>query len=132
VGVEVETSAEPLREADGGAATVRDTKCGCALALSAEDLAHEDAPDRGERTMVPGEKKPELERNAQNPLAHGHFGKHSVGQVRGRSVHPSGVAGRADTAALARKRDEELTRAFSTPRAQKAVQSTVSAGRRWA
>jgi hypothetical protein len=46
VHVEVEAAAEALREADGAATRPRDAERRGALLLAAQDLAHEEAPDR--------------------------------------------------------------------------------------
>lgn len=55
--IEVEASAEALRKTDGAIAGARDATQTRLLALPVEDLAHEDATDSRERTVVLGEKQ---------------------------------------------------------------------------
>jgi hypothetical protein len=56
--IEVEASAEALRKTDGATAGARDATQSRLLALPVEDLAHEDASDGRERSVVLGEKQP--------------------------------------------------------------------------
>jgi hypothetical protein len=86
-----------------------------------EHLAHEDASDGRERSVVLGEKQPELERDAENPLAYGNAGEHTIDEVRGRSTHAPGVAGGTDAPLLARERDEKIHAALPAAGSKEAV-----------
>jgi hypothetical protein len=108
VDVQVQASAETLGKADRAAASTQNTGESGLLALPAENLAHEDAPDGRERSVVFREKQPELEWNAQHPLAERNVWKDAIDEVSGGSTHASRVARGANSPPLAREGDEEL------------------------
>ncbi len=57
---------------------------------------------------IEGEHIAQAERQAENPLADGHGGKHMIGEVRRPLGHPTPAATGTHRAGLARERDEPL------------------------
>jgi hypothetical protein len=86
--IQVQASAEALREREGPAAYVAEGMKLRALALPAEDLLDEDATGRGERAWVPGEQEPELVGHAEHPLAQGNVRENMIHEVRCGAAHP--------------------------------------------
>ena len=70
---------------------------------------------------VEGGASADVERERQNPLAHGNGREDAIDEVRGRVRHSTTGAARAKAARLARKRDEEIVAARVAVGAREAV-----------
>jgi len=79
-----------------------------ALTVALEDLADEDAQDRGQELAVDDQRVPDVEGQREPPVPHRRrFGEYAVDEVGSRRGHPLRAARRASCPALAGERDEQ-------------------------
>jgi hypothetical protein len=100
---------------------VGDAVCACASPLPGEQLGEEHTQCLAQEVAVSGEEKPHSTRQWQYPLSVGHDGAYAVDEI-GRGVcHSTTRARRAESAGLARERDQALLGTRVTPDADEAV-----------
>jgi len=113
--------AEALHEGDGTRVWVGDAVCACASPLPGEQLGEEHTQCLAQEVAVSGEQKPHSTRQLRYSLSTGHDWEYAVDEI-GRGVcHSTTRARRAESAGLARERDQALLGTRVTPDADEAV-----------
>jgi hypothetical protein len=107
--MEVEARAEPLHERDGARVKLAGQTALLRGALVvARELVGVDARERPKHVRLGRGQQRQLEGERQDELPNGHRGQHAVHQVRRLRRHAPTRAARAETAILARERDEQV------------------------
>jgi hypothetical protein len=118
VHVQVQRSAKPLDDRHGPATAPDRAVLPRPPPKRAEHRTHEHTRDRPTQLVVPCEHVTQLVRQAQDPLAHRHFWKYVIDQVRCSLRHSSPAAARTDGPALTGERDKPIETARAAVKAR--------------
>jgi hypothetical protein len=125
--VQVDQAAETLHERDGAGPRRVDTTGACNAALPGADRANDEAADPAGPRWVTGEAQAQRLGHGQDPLAVRRARQDAIDQMCRGVRHPPRGARRADAAAFARERDEELVGARLAPHAREAMSEDATA-----
>ena len=114
VDVQIERPAEPLKDGHRTPTTIGHIVQLCTTTQPPQHRTHEDGDDRATQVVIPRQPVAQAIRQTQDPLPHGHVGKHVVHEMCGALGHSGASATRTEAAALARKGDQPIQAAGRT------------------
>ncbi|MFZ1058261.1 MAG: hypothetical protein WAP47_03600 [Candidatus Rokuibacteriota bacterium] len=121
VDVQVEPAPEALDDGEGAGVAVTDARSVGLAVVEVQESPDEDAEDGAAEAVVPGEQVAQAVGEAQDPLADGDAGQHTIHEVGGALGHAPTAAARAEATALAGEGDQPLQGAGVAPEPREAV-----------
>src|SRR5438874_1648226 len=106
--VQVDSSTESMDRRDGTALRMDKVQHGGLFFIPTKDLFNEESHDSGKYVCLRSQQQAKFEGNGQDPLTYWNIGRHPIHKLSCCSAHTPHTTTGTQTAAFARKRNEQV------------------------